>query len=185
RSVDVTSLVDWASSESTVATVDAFGTATAVSIGTTTITATLGDVSSNEWSLRVTARPPVRRIYLQNVSCYYPLGDPVVLPGDRPPVLEAPPIRDDIWWPTFNQVVRIGGTIQFRATGEFGSQGYYQDITDEVSWQIVPQNVGIVSGGLFTAQAEGSASLTASLDDVTSEGSDIRVVTTATVTMVS
>jgi hypothetical protein len=185
RSVDVTTLVDWASSNPDVATVDAFGTISTHSVGTTTLSGTLGDIVSNDWPLNVSARPPLQRIYLQNVGCYYPLGDPAIKPGDRPPVLDAAPIRDDVWWPVCNQVVRIGNTIQFRAFGEFGNGTYYQDITDEVTWQLAPAGVGSIVAGLFTAQAEGTTALTASLSGVTSDASEIRVVTEATVTMLS
>lgn len=186
RPLDVTTLVDWGSADPDVATVDTFGTITTHAVGGTEITASLGDVTSPAYDLDVTERPPLTHIYVQNVNCYYPLGEPAdATTGVKPPVLDAPPIRDDIWWPTCNQVVRIGSTIQFRATGEFGTGAYYEDITDEVTWQLTPAGVGSVVAGLFTAQAEGTTDFTASLSGVTSDPTQIRVVTEATVTMVS
>jgi hypothetical protein len=191
RQIDVTTLVDWRSSNQEAATVDSFGLVTTHAVGTAAITAALGDVSSAPWQLQVQERPPLRRIYVQNVNCYYPLGVPIERPSTRPPVLDAP-FRDDIWWPVCNQVVQIGGTIQFNALGEFGAADpdqvgpyYYLDVTNEVTWTLNPAHVGEVVAGLFTAVAAGTTQLTASLDGVTSEPSEIRVVTEPTVIALS
>lgn len=185
QSMDVTTLVTWSSSDIDVASVDAFGAIATHSIGTTTVRASLGDLDSNDWTVNVVTRPALRQIYLQNVSCYYPLGDPVLRPGERPPVLDAAPIADDVWWPHCNQIVRIGATIRFQAMGEFGNGVYYEDITDEVTFTLTPAGIGSMDGGVFTAEAEGTTMLTASLGTVTSDTAEIRVVTKSTVTMLS
>ncbi len=175
--MDVTYLVTWTSSDETVAAVDSWGTVSALAAGTTAITATLGELTSAPWSLQVTERPALQKIYLQNISCYYPLGLPQ--PGDQP-VLSPPATSDILPVPGCLQVVQIGGTLQFRALGEF-ADGYYQDITNEVTWQVDPAEVGDAVAGTFTGKAAGTAQLTAALDGVTSDPTDIHVVTEPTV----
>jgi hypothetical protein len=176
---DVTYLVEWTSSDSSIATVDSWGTVTALQVGSTSIAATLGTLNSAPWSLQVTARPTLRKIYVQNVSCFFPLGAPTA--GEALPADAVPSARTDILpVPNCTQVVPIGGTIQFRAIGEFDN-GYYQDITDEAQWQVTPTEVGSVAAGLFAGLQAGTAQLTASLEGVTSDATEIRVVTQPTV----
>jgi hypothetical protein len=176
---DVTTLVDWTSSDTTVATVDSWGTVTAIQTGSVSVIAALGTLTSNPWQLKVSSRPPLRKIDVQNVSCVYPLGAPTA--GSALPVDAAPPERSDILpVPNCTQVVQIGGTIQFRAIGEFDNN-YFQDITDEVQWQVTPAEVGSVAAGLFTGLQAGTATLTAALEGVTSDATEIRVVTQPTV----
>jgi len=176
---DVTYLVEWTSSDSSIATVDSWGTVTALQVGSTSIAATFGTVNSTPWPLQVTARPTLRKIDVQNVSCFFPLGAPTA--GEALPADAVPSARSDILpVPNCTQVVPIGGTIQFRAIGEFDN-GYYQDITDEAQWQVTPPEVGSVVAGLFTGLQAGTAMLTASLAGVTSDATEIRVVTQPTV----
>jgi hypothetical protein len=82
--------------------------------------------------------------------------------------------------PNCQQVVRIGGTLQFRALGQFDT-GYYDDITDEVTWAVDPAAVGTVDAGVFTGAAAGLANLTATLGSVTSDAQPITVVEKASV----
>ncbi|HVO24812.1 MAG TPA: Ig-like domain-containing protein [Candidatus Margulisiibacteriota bacterium] len=181
--IDVTYLATWRSSDDTVATVDSWGQVVAHAVGTAALTATVGTISSVPWSVGVVTRPTLQRIDVENVSCFYPLGLPVDF-GSRPPV-EAPPTSGILPpSPTCGLVVQIGKTIQFRAVGQFAN-GYYQDITDEVQWQLTPPGIGEVPGGAFTAQHAGSTTLTASLDAVVSDGTDIRVVAEPTITALS
>ena len=58
---DITSIAEWASSDTSVASIDASGFATGVSEGTTEITAAQGDITSNIATLQVTTevQPPV------------------------------------------------------------------------------------------------------------------------------
>ena len=171
--------MEWTSSDASIATVDSWGTVTALQIGSTSIAATFGTVNSTPWPLQVTARPALRKIDVQNVSCFFPLGAPTA--GEALPADAVPSARSDIIpVPNCTQVVPIGGTIQFRAIGEFDN-GYYQDITDEAQWQVTPLEVGSVVAGLFTGLQAGTAQLTASLEGVTSEATEIRVVTQPTV----
>ncbi len=181
--LDVTYLATWHSSNDAVVTVDSWGTVVAHGVGQATLTATIGTLSSAPWSVEVVARPSLQRIDLQNISCIYPLGVPTDF-GSKPPV--AAPSDSAILQPrpSCGPVVQIGKTVQFRALGEFAN-GYYQDITDEVQWQASPAAVGTVVGGLFTAQQAGTTTITASLDGVVSDGTEIRVVTEPTVTALS
>jgi len=181
--MEVTYLLTWKSSDETVATVDSWGTVSALAAGSTAITASFGELSSAPWPLQVTERPELQKIYLQNVSCYYPLGLPQEGDG-APPILSPPASTDILAPPTCGQVVQIGGTLAFRAIGEF-ADGYYQDITNEVAWQVDPPEIGEVVDGVFTGKAAGTAQLTAGLDGVTSDPTEIRVVTEPTVVSLS
>jgi Bacterial Ig-like domain (group 2) len=181
---DVTFLVDWTSSDLTTATVDSWGTVSAVKVGSTSISATLGTLTSAPWPIEVTARPPLRKIDVQNVSCVFPMGASGGKDGSLPPAAVPAPRSDVLPVPDCSQVLQIGATIQFRAIGEFDN-GYYQDITDEVQWQVAPPEVGSVAAGLFTAQQAGTTALTATLDGVVSDGTKIRVVTQPTVIALS
>ncbi|MBI4514466.1 MAG: Ig-like domain-containing protein [Deltaproteobacteria bacterium] len=179
--LDVTYLADWRSSSESVATIDSWGAVSALALGTTSLTATVGDLTSAPWPLTVMARPALRRIYVQNASCIYTMGAP--RDDTRPPVTD-PPATGILPAPNCTQVVQIGATIQFQATGEF-DDGYYEDITDEVAWQLVPPEIGEVVAGLFTAKQAGTTKLSASLSGVVSEATDIRVVTEPTVVALS
>jgi Big-like domain-containing protein len=180
---DVTYLATWASSDDTVATVDSWGTVSALAVGSANLTATIGDLTSAPWPLKVADRPTLLHIYVQNVSCFYPLGVPEDY-GKAAPPADSPGQTNFLPVPTCGQVVVIGGTIQFRATGEFAN-GYYQDITDEVQWQVAPPEIGDVTGGLFTARQAGTAQLTAALGAVVSDATEIKVVTQPTLVALS
>jgi len=179
--IDVTWLATWTSSQATVASVDSWGRVEALAAGATDLTAAVAEVTSAALALTVVERPTLRRITIQNSSCYYPWAmrdDPTV--GPIPPGADAgflPP-------PSCQQVVQIGATIQFMALGEFDT-GYYDDITDEVTWTLDPAGIGSVASGLFTAQQAGTAQLTASLEGVESDAVEIKVVTEPTVVSVS
>ncbi|MGD0950014.1 MAG: Ig-like domain-containing protein [Candidatus Binatia bacterium] len=181
--IDVTTLATWQSSDDTVVTVDSWGTVSALAIGNASITATLGNLTSTPWPLAVTGLPPLQKIDVENASCLYPLANA----GAVPPAVAAtmPPARTDVLpVPNCTDVVQIGGTLQFRAIGEFAG-GYVQDITDQVQWQVTPADVGTVVTGLFTAVQAGTAQLTASLDGVASDPTQISVVTQPTVVAIT
>jgi hypothetical protein len=182
--IDVTYLVDWRSSATEVATVDSWGTVKALATGVSEVTARLGNVSSSSWRIEVVARPPITHIYLQNSSCYY--YDMPVRDGGPVVILPAPAEKGDMLpVPQCGQVVRIGGTLRFSAMAEFGGGLYYEDVTDRAAWQVTPPAVGTVAAGVFTGVAEGTAQLTASLDGVSSDPTEVRVVAEATVVNLS
>lgn len=179
--IDVTWLATWTSSQPAFASVDGWGHIAALAVGATDITAAIGGVTSAPLALEVVERPTLRHIYLQNAGCYYPLAGR----DDTGVVTPVPPATDDFLPPpSCQQVVRIGATLQFMAVGEFDT-GYYEDITGEVEWRLVPADVGDVVKGLFTARQAGSAKVSAALDGVESDALDIRVVTEATVVALS
>jgi hypothetical protein len=174
--MDVTGLATWASSDAAVATIDGWGRIKTVGVGTTNITAALGDVTSAALALTVVERPTLRRIYLQNASCYYPnpYADGTVRP--LPPTMS-----DDVFAPpSCERVLRVGATLQFIAIGEFDTNDY-EDLTDEVEWRAEPATVGEIALGVFTARAVGTASVSATLDGLDSDVIEVRVVDHATV----
>lgn len=175
--IDVTHLVGWASSDTSVITVDAWGVVMALDIGSATVQATLGALASEPWAIEAGSKPALRRIHLQNVSCYYPSERPAVGPdGTAPPSVPDQAILP----PVCRQVVRVGGTMQFSALGEF-DDGYYEDVTSQVDWDLAPSDIGEMSNGVFTGIAVGTVTLSAHIGEVTSEPTEIRVVDRPTI----
>ncbi|HSP99647.1 MAG TPA: hypothetical protein VL049_20685, partial [Candidatus Dormibacteraeota bacterium] len=178
-SVDVTWLATWSSSAPAVATIDAWGRIDAIAAGDTSITAAIGAAPTQPLALTVVERPTLQKIIVENLSCQvyaYPVGAPGAGGDPRP----LPPNDAYLPPPYCQQVVRIGGTVQFRALGQFDT-GYYDDITDEVTWAVDPAAVGSVAQGLFTGAAAGVANLTATLGDVHSDAQQITVVDHASI----
>lgn len=174
--LDVTYSATWSSSDESVATVDNWARVVAGAIGTTQITASFGGITSSPAELRVVERPALRRIQVEIGPCAYPVGIPEVMDPSVPPRATDEFFPD----PYCRQVVRVGATIPLIAFGEF-ENGEFQEITREVDWNVSPASVGeIDDGGVFTANAEGTASITAALGGVTSDAREIRVVTEPT-----
>ena len=168
--IDVTGLADWASRQQEVLTVGAWGIGEAIAAGTAQVVASIESVSSEPFAVVVTARPQLRAIHLNNYECY-----PVPF-HDLPPSAPVPELLDASFAPPFcSDAIEIGGEIQMRATGEFDG-GYFEDITDEVEWSASPDGVVSINAGLLLGVGEGSASVSARLDGVTSEPREIRVV---------
>jgi hypothetical protein len=179
--IDVTAVASWASSAPTVAAIDGFGRLAAASAGTVEITASLADLVSAPLSLQVVDRPELRRILLQNASCYYPIA----YPEDGTVATPAPPVMPGyLPAPSCEQVLRIGATLQLVALGEFDG-GYYQDVSAEVTWQVSPPEVGTIDQSVFTAVAAGDGEITAALAGITSDPLSIRVVTAPTIVALS
>lgn len=175
--IDVTQLVDWNDSATDVVSVDAWGTLTALAVGAAEITATLGDLESDPWTVEVVARPPLQRIVLQNLSCNYPYGVPDAGPGAGAP---RPLPSGVILPPDCRQVVRIGGTLYFFALGEF-ADGYYEDITSQVTWDLDPAGIGEIAAGVFKATNVGTTKIRARLGDVASDATEVKVVDQPTI----
>ncbi|MDX2169026.1 MAG: hypothetical protein SF182_18305 [Deltaproteobacteria bacterium] len=175
--VDVTWLVAWTSSAPAVATVDSWGALSAVAAGDTGVIATLAGLASEPLALTVVERPSLRHLYVQT-RCYYPPDDPRAEAAPRP----LPPASDAMLPPPWcAQVLRIGATLPLQAIGEFDT-GYYEDLTDEVTWSVDPAAVGSIAGGQFTALAAGAASVRAALGAVTSDALPLTVVEQASIT---
>ncbi|MEW6268610.1 MAG: Ig-like domain-containing protein [Thermodesulfobacteriota bacterium] len=171
--LDVTSLARWRSANAAVASVDAFGEIAPLAPGSTEIEARLGDLGSGPMTLEVVARPPLRRIEVQNADCYYPAG----LAGRDEPSLDArpPSPEDGIWAPVCRQVVEVGGGLRFVALGELEDETY-DDLSEEVEWLVEPADLGSVDAGTFTGARAGTGQLRARLGEVASEATTVPVV---------
>jgi hypothetical protein len=185
--IDVTHLASWQSFNEAVATIDSWGTISALTIGETTLTARVGAVESAPQPLSVVERPTLQRIVVQNQSCFcgpVPLAGPEGATALPSCIFSGAPVADILPVPSCGQVVLVGATLQFSAIGKF-ADGSYEDLTKDVQWQLTPAAVGSVATGLFTAGAAGTAQLTAALDGVASEATEIRVVDHATLDSLS
>ncbi len=190
--VDVTYLVQWSSSDDTIATVDSWGRINALRTGTTAIHAKLGDTDRSA-NLAVVDRPAVRQLSVQNESCFCgPIfaddrasGAPgAALPSSLPPCYYAAPTADLLPRPNCGQVVRLGTTLQFGAYAEF-ADGSYENVTDKVEWTVDPAASATIDKGTFTATAAGTAGVTASLAGVSSDKLEIRIVAESTLVSLS
>ncbi|MGC2617521.1 MAG: Ig-like domain-containing protein, partial [Acidobacteriaceae bacterium] len=135
-SANLTSLVTWQSSDTTVAQVSSTGAVTGQGVGTATITAlaTGPDGSVVTGSGTVTVNNPIssRTLVALNVS-----------PGSQ--VLTA-----------------AGQQAQFIAIGTYTSAPLSADLTDSVTWQSSDSSIATVaSDGVVTAVGTGSATITA------------------------
>jgi len=131
---NITALVTWTSSDSTVVSIDNTGLATNRKFGTVTITATLGSIT-NSTTLTVAS---------------------ITLTG-----IVVTPI---------NPSVSVGQTQQLFATATF-SDGTTQDITTTAHWSsstvgVASINNGVSGGGLATAKAAGTTTITATFQGV-------------------
>lgn len=170
--IDVTHLVDWSSSNEAAVTVDAWGGLTAVGLGTASVRATLGDHTSEPWPVAVGERPALVGIHLQNASCFYPVARPEVGPGGASP----PALPDEAILPPFcRSVVRVGASLHLFALGEFEG-GHFEDLTRQVAWNVAPEGIGTVAGGIFTGGAVGVVSVVARMDGVDSNSLELHVV---------
>lgn len=175
--IDISAVADWASSQPEIATIDGWGRIMSRSVGKTDITAALGAASSPPYAFEVVERPALRRILVQNASCYY-YAYPTIDPATARP--EAPPMDGLIPPPWCQGVIRIGAQLQFVALGEFDT-GYYEDLTAQVVWSAEPAGVGDIEAGTFTGRTAGTARVRAVLDDIESDAIEVRVVEQATI----
>ncbi len=140
-STDVTNLVAWSSSSTSVATVSSSGVATAVGPGTATISATLSGTSGATALLTVTAASGGTGGSLVSVA---------IIPGSQ--AVAAP-----------------GETTQFIAIGTTSS-GATEDVTSQAIWGSSSSQIATVTsgGGLATAVSQGSVTITAIVTTSTS-----------------
>ena len=132
-SQDITTEVTWSSSNTSVATINSSGLATAMAAGITTITATstMPSSYSDEGSFETTTLT-VNLATLSSIS-----------------------VTSD------NPSIPVGGTQHFIATGTY-SDGTSYDITMQVTWSSSDTSVATVSSdGLATAIAAGTTTITA------------------------
>jgi Bacterial Ig-like domain (group 2)/Lactonase, 7-bladed beta-propeller len=78
-----------------------------------------------------------------------------------------------------NQTIAVGATEQYKATGTFaGTPPTTMDITSQVTWNVGTATVASFSAtaaGLATGLAAGTTTISASLDDITSNVTDLTV----------
>lgn len=155
---DVTSVVTWTSSTPAIATVNSTGLATAVSAGTTTITATMKGFTG---VISATATVTVTGTGSGNVGGG--IASLVIIPGAQ-------------------SVAAPGQTSQFMALGTTSS-GATIDLTQFVAWKSSSSQIATIgaSTGLATAVAQGTVTITAVYTDTTS---GTAVTATATLTVV-
>lgn len=135
-SQDVTGLVTWASSTPAVATVNSSGLATAVSAGTTTITASMPGAASTTATITVT-------------------GGSGGGGGSTPASLTIIPGSQSVASP--------GETSQFIAIGT-ASSGATENLTGQVAWSSSSTQIATISaGGLATGVGKGTTTITAIL----------------------
>jgi uncharacterized protein YjdB len=140
---DVTTRVTWASSNTSIATINSSGAATAASslpsgtkLATTSITAKSGSVTSNTSALTVAT------VHIQSIA---------VSPG--------------------SQSVSSGQQVQFTATATLTDGTMGVSITNIATWTSSNTAVATVnSSGLATAVSTGTATIQASLDNQSSSG---------------
>ena len=136
---DITTQVTWSSSNTSVATINSSGLATAIAVGTTTITA------SSSMSNSYTGESPTSESTILTVT---------------PAALLSISITPA------NSTIPLGTTQQFIASGTY-SDGTNYDISTQVSWSSSDPSVATVSGsGLVTAFAAGTATVTATFESI-------------------
>jgi hypothetical protein len=149
---DVTSLVTWATSSITVATVSdtpgSKGLATAVAVGTATITTTLDSVPSSSATLTVTKE------VLKSIEVTTPENQSITS-------------------------IAFGQTQQFIAIGTFTDTSK-QDLTSLVTWNSSNTGVATISNssgsrGLATSKALGTTTISASFTGITSNVATLTV----------
>jgi len=129
---DITSLVDWTSSETNVATIAPGGLATAVATGNTEIVASVKGITGTA-SITVSAQ----------ASGVHDLTSVAVIPSSQ-------------------TLTSIGEPSQFIAIGTFTTSPFTLDVTDTVVWQSSDVKVATVnSAGLALANATGTTTITA------------------------
>lgn len=178
--LDVTYLAQWASSDGTIASIDGWGTLTANALGSVQLAASLGDVTSAPVSLEVVERARLTQLDIHVLDCIVPYGRPE--PAD---VIGAPAIiGDSLPHPYCQNVVRLGREMSLVAFATL-ADGSFQVVTDQVTWSTQPAAVASVEAGILKALAEGSVTITASLEGITSNGLELRVVSQPTIVQLS
>lgn len=172
-----TDSVAWAATPAAVARIDQ-GVLTALAAGTSSVTATVGGVTSAPRELRVVDRPTIVQL---SIHADYSVGGPIffrAFPDD--PTIAARPI--DCFDCGGTLVLLSGDERRFYATARFDT-GEWEDVTGSVAWASSDPDVAPIDAtGALTATAAGSTVVSASRGELTSNGIDVEVVTEATVT---
>ncbi|MCX8071120.1 MAG: Ig-like domain-containing protein [Candidatus Binatia bacterium] len=178
--LDVTRLVSWQVSDENVASIDSWGQLSAKAVGEVVVSASLGEVASSRFTVRVVERSSLQRIVVRNLSCTCPvfLREPVVAPPDPslpPCILLERPAVDLLPVPPCRDVILVGRTLQLAALGEF-VDGSVEDLTDLVEWIVEPASAARIERGTLTALSAGPVSVRARYGGVVSDPLQLRVV---------
>jgi uncharacterized protein YjdB len=135
-----TTQAEWSSSDTSVATIDAMGVATALAVGTTTITA----FSKGE-----------------STSISFDEGK-----SGETTLTVVPPALTSIAVDPADPEITLGTTQSLTATGTYGD-GTTEDLTTKVSWTSTNPDVATVDdNGVVTTVSKGSATIRATLDNI-------------------
>ncbi|MDQ1252428.1 MAG: Fibronectin type-III protein, partial [Euryarchaeota archaeon] len=147
--IDVTAIVNWSSSNTTVANISVSGLAMAVSQGTTQINATIGEISSPDQTLTVPEpQPQHNNTNVRLIS------------------IEISPV---------NSTVVLGQTQQFSANGTY-SDGSKKDITANATWSSSNTTVAnINASGLATPSSVGTTQINATINGISSPDQTLTV----------
>ena len=152
---DLSSDVTWTSDSTPIATIDDFGLASGVTVGTANITASLNGVTSPSVPLTVTTATSATSTTPTTTSGVT-LSSIAVIPNS--------PLS-----------LAIGSSLHFKATGTY-SDGSTADITSQVNWTSDNTAIATIdSTGLVTGVAPGTANITATLSGVTSQAVSLPV----------
>lgn len=182
--LDVTRVVSWRVSDDTVAAIDSWGQLYGKSIAAVDVSATLGEISSAPFTVRVVERSSLQRIVIRNLSCSCPMLErPPVAAGAEailPPcmVLDRPavdPAVDLIPVPWCGNVVLVGRTLQLAAIAEY-QDGSVEDLTDQVRWRIDPPTAATIERGMLRTLAAAELAVSAEFRALVSEPLRLRVV---------
>src|SRR6185369_3785483 len=83
-----------------------------------------------------------------------------------------------------NDVIRVGRSVPLVAWA-FYADGQVEDVTKQVAWSVTPSGVGAIADGAFTGTADGEASITATLDEISSAALTVKVVSQPTIVQLS
>ncbi len=167
---DLTDEVVWSVEPAGVGDVVA-GLFTARGVGTAQISAALGPVESEKSEIRVVAEASVVSLSIYGGNWAYPVfdGGPV-RPGADAPCFEC----------GYGLTLLRGDTVHFQATAHYDT-GEWADVTSEVTWRSSDSAVATIDpSGVATGVGAGTADIDASLGDVRSSPTTLRVVNEAT-----
>ncbi len=137
---DVTEQVEWVADAPAVVQFGEAGVATAAGEGETTVRATLGEVESHPYGVRVVAEATVQHIeiYQQGANAQ-------------------------------DRVIEVGGNAYFHANGYY-DVGFSRDATDDADWHTGDESVArFDEPGVLTGLAAGSVAVWAEIDGVRSQ----------------
>lgn len=178
--LDVTPLVQWASSDPSVISVDPWGEATPQEPGNAEIAARWDEELAARTQVQVTEQPTLVRISVVNTLCHCGsavLSDPTRDSAALPPCLLDQPVTSPSAFPIpwCRNVVRVGASLHLSVVAEF-ADGTVENLADGVVWRVDPATAGDIRNGEFLAQSAGEAQISASFGSLRSDPLLVRIV---------